>query len=60
MTTTRLRCVVSSCYMPVEKGSGVVDRFEDEYQEGDGSDIYEVPKNLVKVYLDSGNFVEAV
>ncbi len=47
--TTRLRCVVSSCYMPIEKGSKVVDRFEDEHHEGSGGDVYEVPNNLVKL-----------
>ncbi len=56
-TTTRLRCTVSSCYMPIEKGKKVVDRFEDELRPGAGGDVYEVPDNLVKLYLDSGNFV---
>ena len=56
----KLRCTASSCYMPIEKGSKVVDRFEDDLKEGDGSGVYEVPNNLVKLYLDSGNFIEAV
>ncbi len=52
---TLLRCL-ATCYMPLEKGDKQLERFEDESTRRE-TVAHEVPDNLVKSYLDSGNFV---
>lgn len=54
---SQLRCITSSCHMPIVKKAKKgehrqVMRFEDER----GEDIYEVEEYLVDEYLASGNF----
>ena len=41
--------------MPVKKGVEIpVERYEDEYD--DERDIFDIPANRVKEFLDTGNF----
>lgn len=48
----KLRCI-ATCYMPISKGSKVVERYEDE----ENSDVYEVGELRVKEFLATDNFV---
>ena len=52
---TLLKCL-ATCYMPLEKGDKQLERFEDDSR-GRETIAHEVPNNLVKSYLDTGNFV---
>ncbi len=49
----RVKCI-ATCYMSVSKGNKVVERYEDI----DGEDVYDVPENRLKEFLDTANFVE--
>ena len=51
---TKVLCV-ATCYMPVKKGKDhPMERYEDEYD--DERDIFDIPANRVKEFLDTGNF----
>ena len=54
---TLLKCL-NTCYMPLAKGDKQLERFEDESTRRE-TVAPEVPNNLVKSYLATGNFVAA-
>lgn len=50
---------IGTCYMPVKKGRAMpVERYEDEW--GDMGDVYDIPDNRLKEFMDTGDFQNVI